>query len=235
MLDAGELVVALDGAPPSAAGDDIWQYPAGDTVFAVSTLPDRTGDGVPEALAAVWASDGRAVRCLDAATGAELWASEDVFAFGMSAEPLPDVTGDGIAEVVVGSWDNAVHLLDGADGTRLWRTEVGTANGGDVWTARPIGDLDGDGGDDVIAGSFDTYVYAMNGTSGAVLWAFPTGNRVLSVAPLPDLDGDGRPEVAAGTQDTTSNVVVHVLSGGGVIFQDGFESGDTDLWSQTVP
>ncbi|MGH9464311.1 MAG: FG-GAP-like repeat-containing protein, partial [Thermoanaerobaculia bacterium] len=194
-------------------------------------------DGVAEALAAVWASDGRSVRCLDGATGAELWASTDVFAFGMAVEALADVTGDGLAEVVVGSWDHAVHLLDGGDGSRVWRSEVGTLNGGDVWSVRAIGDLDGDGQQDAVAGSFDTHAYAMSGATGKVLWAFATGNRVLSVAPVGDLDGDGRAEVAVGTQDTTSNVVVHVLSGAAPdpdIFSDGFESGDTGAWDQTT-
>jgi outer membrane protein assembly factor BamB len=238
VLDAGEVVVALDGATASPTGDDLWQYAAGETVFAVGVTSDQTGDGVAEALAAVWASDGSAVRCLDGASGVELWSSTDVLEPGMAVEPLADVTGDGVPEILVASWDNAVHLLDGADGSRVWRTEVGTANGGDVWSARAIADLDGDGGEDVVAGSFDTHAYAMNGATGEVLWAFETGNRVFSVAPLADLDGDGRPEVVVGTQDTTSSVVVHVLSGGvpdPAIFSDGFESGDTGGWDQTVP
>jgi outer membrane protein assembly factor BamB len=112
---------------------------------------------------------------------------------------------------------------------------VGTTNGGDVWSARAIADLDGDGHQDVVAGSFDYHVYALDGETGGVLWAYDTGNRVFSVYPVGDLDGDGRPEVVAGTQDTHSNVVVYVLDGdGGVLFEDGFESGDTTAWSSTV-
>ncbi len=238
VLDAGQLVVALDGGTASPGGDDLWQYAAGHTVFAVGRMPDQTGDGVAEALAAVWASDGSAVRCLDGASGAELWASTDVLEPGMAVEPLADVTGDGVPEVVVASWDNAVHLLDGADGSRVWRREVGTTNGGDVWTARAIADLDDDGQEDVVAGSFDYHAYAISGASGEVLWAFDTGNRVFSVAPVADLDGDGRSEVIVGTQDTNHGVVVHVLSGAALptaIFSDGFEAGDTGAWSQTVP
>lgn len=85
--------------------------------------------------------------------------------------------------------------------------------------------IDGGGRQDVIAGSFDYHVYALSGDDGDVLWFFDTDNRVLSVHPVGDLDGDGHPEFVAGTQDTQNNVVVHVLSGGGVaIFADGFES-----------
>ena len=104
-------------------------------------------------------------------------------------------------------------MLDGSDGSLLWKTPVGTLNGGDVWTARAIGDLDGDGNHDVIAGSFDYHVYALDGTTGEIFWAFSTQNRVFSVHPVGDLNGDGRPEVVAGTQDTNNLVVVHVLDG----------------------
>ena len=150
---------------------------------------------------------------------------------------LQDVTGDGVPEVIVSSFENAVIVLNGATGAQVWKTPVGTTNGGDVWTARAIGDLDGDGYQDVIAGSFDYHVYALNGRTGAIFWAYDTGNRVFSVYPVGDLDGDGRPEVAVGTQATNSNEVVYVLDGdaGVPIFADGFESGDSGAWSATVP
>ena len=95
----------------------------------------------------------------------------------------------------------------------MWKTTVGTLNGGDVWTAQAMDDVNGDGNADVIAGSFDTNVYALDGDSGAVLWSFNTGNRAFSVYPVGDLNGDGRPEVAAATQDTTNSVVLHVIEG----------------------
>ena len=126
---------------------------------------------------------------------------------------LEDVTSDGIPELVVSSWENAVIVLDGSDGSRVWKTSVGALNGGDVWTARAIDDVNGDGRQDVVAGSFDYHVYCLDGDTGEVFWAYNTGNRVFSVHPVGDLNGDGRPEVVAGTQDTTSNTVVHVLEG----------------------
>jgi outer membrane protein assembly factor BamB len=235
--DNGQQVVALSGGTSLPEGDELWTYAVGTTPFSLGIVPDLNADGVQEALVAVWAGDGSAARCLDGATGGEIWASTTIGGFGMVVSPIADLTGDSIPEVVVGSWENAVSVLDGGDGSEVWKTFVGTTNGGDVWTARAIADLDGDSLEDVIAGSFDGHVYAMSGADGALLWAYDTGNRVFSVFPVDDLDGDGRAEVIAGTQDTTSSRVLYVLSGGaaGSIFSDGFESGDTGAWSTAVP
>jgi len=132
-----------------------------------------------------------------------------------------------------------VIVLNGLTGGLVWKTSVGTLNGGDVWTARAIGDLNRDGNQDVIAGSFDTVVYAMDGKTGAMLWTYPTGYRVYSVHPAGDLNGDGIPEVIVGNQNLSgANLeVVHVLDGaaGADLLSDGFESGDTSAWSTTVP
>jgi outer membrane protein assembly factor BamB len=208
-----DRIVCLEGDSAFPAGNVLWTYNPGASVYACGVLPDITADGVNEALAVLWTLNGSAVRCLDGATGALVWSSSSVSDYGMAVDTLGDVTGDGTPEVIVSSWANRVFLLNGANGTLVWSRAVGTLNGGDVWTARAIGDLDGDGRQDVIAGSFDGHVYAMSGLDGTVLWSFDTGNRVFSVYPVGDLNGDGRPDVAAGTQDTTSSIVVYVISG----------------------
>ena len=197
LTDNGEAVVCLDGKTPSATPTVLWTYPAGDGVWDMEILPDITGDGIDEVLAAVWALGGSAVRCINGASGLEQWRSTTVLEYGMQVELLGEMTRDGAFNVIVGSWENAVSVLDGADGTQVWKTTVGSLNGGDVTTVSAISDLNGDGVQDVIAGSYDEYVYALSGADGAVIWAYNTGHRVYSVAPIADVNGDGVDDVIA--------------------------------------
>jgi len=208
-----DRIVCLDGDSLLPSGQTVWTHTPGVSVFACGVLSDVTGDGIDEALAVLWTLGGGAIRCLNGTSGAIVWTSTAVPDYGMMVDELEDVTGDGKPEVIVSSWENAVIVLDGDDGSLVWKTTVGTTNGGDVWTARAIDDLNGDGRQDVVAGSFDYRVYALDGDSGQVLWSFLTGNRVFSVYPVGDLNGDGRPEVAASMQDTNSSVVARVLEG----------------------
>jgi hypothetical protein len=207
--DNVDKVVCLSGA----TGGALWTYKPNKSVYACGVLPDLNGDDAHEALAVLWTGDGTAIRCLNGASGDWIWSSAEVDSYGMAVDILEDVTGDGHEEIIVSSWENAITVLSGIDGSLVWKTKVGTQNGGDVWTARAISDLNGDGREDVIAGSFDYYIYALDGDSGEVFWKYKTNNRAYSVYPVGDLNGDGRPEVAAGTQDTNNKTVVYVLEG----------------------
>ena len=211
--DSADKMVCLDGGSTNPSGTVLWTYTPGVSVYACGVMPDISGDGISEAVAVLWTSDGSAIRCVNGATGVEIWASNGVSEYGMMVDVIGDVTGDGTDDLVVSSWENAAIVLSGIDGSLVWKTTVGTVNGGDIWTARAIDDLNGDGRQDVIAGSFDYHVYAMDGDSGEVFWAYSTNNRIYSVYPVGDLNGDGTPEVAAGTQDTNNNTLVYVLEG----------------------
>ena len=236
--DDVDILYCYSGGSSPPTGDVLWSYTPGVSLYACGVLPDVTGDGVNEALAVLWTTTGgSAIRCRNGVNGAQVWNSTTVGDYGMMVDALEDVTGDGKAEVIVSSWENAVIVLSGADGGQVWKTTVGTLNGGDVWTAHAIDDLNGDGYQDVVAGSFDNYVYAMSGVDGTILWTFNTpGNRVYSVVPVGDLNHDGRPEVGVATQEWVDfSDVVFVLWGEPPLFADDLETGTTGNWSFTQP
>jgi hypothetical protein len=219
-----DRIVCLEGDTGSPSGSVLWTYTPGASVYACGVHSDVTGDGVAEALAVLWISNGTAIRCLNGATGAVVWTSTTVTSPGVQVDALEDLDGDGIDEIIVSSWENASIVLDGSDGTEVWSTTVGTTNGGDIWTSTAIDDISGDGVQDVIGGSFDYHVYAFDGVTGATLWAYNTGNRIFSVSTVDDVNDDGRPDVVAGTQDTTSLTVVYVLDGDGGLLPDLYAS-----------
>jgi len=132
--DSGYRVVCMSGGSTNPSGTVLWEYPTGSrSAYAVGVLPDITGDGIDEALVVLWAVDGSSIRCVNGATGVFLWASTQVSDYGMMVDILEDVTGDGHDEVIVASWENAVIVLNGLTGGLVWKTTVGTLNGGDVW------------------------------------------------------------------------------------------------------
>jgi hypothetical protein len=108
-----DRLVCLDGGTTNPAGHVVWTYSPGTSVYAGGVLPDITGDGIDEALAVLWTMGGSAVRCVNGATGAFIWASTQVSDYGNLVDILEDVTGDGHDEVIVGSWENAVIVLNG--------------------------------------------------------------------------------------------------------------------------
>ena len=197
----GELLVGAPGEKREgdrfgAAGGHVWllsgasgavvtQFNAptvdsdGDTNFgqAIALLPDRTGDGVPEALVgtpyvSTGSSSGQrdvgAVYVMNGATGAALarWLSPETGGenqFGVLLSPGPDLTGDGVPEVVV------VEEPDCCDNPT------------------------------------DT-AWVMDGRSGARLFAAPVPYfpwSLYGALLAPDLDGDGRPELFVATENDT--------------------------------
>jgi hypothetical protein len=61
--DYGEVVVCMSGGSVDPTGTILWQYPTGtnNNVWSVGVMPDITGDGINEALAAQWCALSQAV------------------------------------------------------------------------------------------------------------------------------------------------------------------------------
>jgi outer membrane protein assembly factor BamB len=194
--DTAPRVFVFSGAGgPSGTAQILWSVSQPSAVWSCCelVLPEPAA---PTIVVGCW--DGN-LRGYEARAGGLRWTAP-VGDPVMRVVPIADVSGDGIDDIGVGSWDNAGRVHSGADGQNLWRTPVGTLNGGDCWTCDPVGDTNGDGRADLAVGSFDEKVYLMDGVTGAVLWNATLGDRVFCVRGVPDLTGNGIPDVAAGTQ-----------------------------------
>ena len=178
------------------SGDLVWDYDTGASNHTLAVIKDVDGDSVHDVVVGPW---GAGLVCVCGADGSFVWSYSMTMIMRIAL--LDDVDGDWTQDVAVGSWDNAALVVSGLDGTLVWRTEVGTENGGDIWTVDGVGDINGDGVNDVVGGSFDTKVYAFDGVGGDILWSFDTGgSRVYSVRGVPDVTGDRVPDIVAGTQ-----------------------------------
>lgn len=185
----------------------LWSYDTqvddgGGWVYAVATLPDVSGDGLPEVLAAAGTDGGagtgaRRVYCFDGATGGIRFEHVGIDAF-QCVTAIEDVNGDMVPDVVAGaggnSADDRVYCLSGASvgaASVLWDFPTG----GSVFSVAVIADVDDDGVDDVLAGSWSNVVYCISGATGGELWSSGIGGDVLRVEAIDDVTGDGVQDV----------------------------------------
>jgi hypothetical protein len=61
--DTADTLTCLSGPGSPPSGDVLWSYDPDANLWGCGVLPDVTGDGVNEALAVVWTTDGSAIRC----------------------------------------------------------------------------------------------------------------------------------------------------------------------------
>ncbi|MFP4611536.1 MAG: PQQ-binding-like beta-propeller repeat protein, partial [Thiohalophilus sp.] len=146
-----------------AAGDELWSFVTGDSVFSSPVLGD---DGTVY----VGSADNK-VYALNP-DGSEKWSFET----GSDVESSPALGDDGT--VYAGSVDNTVYALN-PDGSEKWSF----ATGNSVFSSPVLGD-DGT----VYVSSGDTNVYALNPDDGSEKWSFATGGWIDS---SPVLGADG--------------------------------------------
>jgi outer membrane protein assembly factor BamB len=117
-----------------------------------------------------------------------------------------DVDGDGRLEVAFATYfgDSAVRVLNGEDGSELWRYQGGGAStqGECLDASLRFTDLDGDGALElVVPVSNSSLVLAFNARDGTQRWSYQAGQGECIDTPpaIVDVDGDGAPEITVGT------------------------------------
>jgi outer membrane protein assembly factor BamB len=171
VVGAGE-VLTLD----LRTGDVLWSYRIpGDEEALVSDIA-RSGDRV---YAGFHGGVAPTIVALDAATGAEVWRSEQADA-ARFLRGGPTLAGDALF-VTIG---NALHALDAADGEERWRTtpRIEAWGGSDEGRLNEPAVADGivylgsGSSSDEIEG--DSFLFALDAVSGAEVW------RVATPAPV---------------------------------------------------
>ncbi len=165
----------------------------------------------------------------------------------LSHPELADLDGDGDLDAVVGGSSEQVHYFEntGSSTVPLFVERTGTANPfvaiGVGCPVPSLADLDRDGDLDALIGQCDGGLrwFRNTGSTSAPAFVERTGsaNRFsgislggFSTPALVDFDGDGDLDALVGE---AGGHLVFFRSG--VLFADGFESGDLSAWSSVVP
>lgn len=180
IFDSGRAY-RMSGAPSGGAVLTTYSgsTAAGWLGHTVASLPDTTGDGLPEvAIGEPFVSIGGVsgsgrIRVFSGSNGATLLtlvgAQNDSYGWVMSA--MEDFDGDGKGDLLVGNpfaeyngWTDAglVHVISGANGSFL--TSISGYYDGEGFgdSVADAGDINGDGFHDVIAGSTSYNAYGAN-------------------------------------------------------------------------
>lgn len=216
---------------------------AGDNFgFAVDTVPDVDGDGLPDLVIGSWTADtagmvnsGR-VRVLKGTNGSGilvLKGGQPYNFFGKSVAGLEDVNGDGIGDVLVGapgrnSGRGAAFVFSGADGSSLYGYGGVANNDAFGSSVAYAGDIDGDGRGDFMVGSPGSdegqdnggKVVVFSGQSGQVQYSF-LGSHV----------GDNLGSSLAGGIDLTGDSVADLILGAPYADPNGQSSGQVLIYS----
>jgi hypothetical protein len=184
----------------------------GDECLAVS--PDLSGDGFPDVLlGTAWGN--RSVHALDGLDGTLLWSfdtyDEPESGWVYAVRPHFDRTGDGKPEIIfgAGSDNDTGYLLDGADGSVIWRFFGSTDAIGHV-VALP--DVEGDDGPDVLfcGWDFETRVFCVSSAGNGTprfIWDTDTGASNHTATLVDDVSGDGIADVVVGNWDSSQQVI----------------------------
>jgi outer membrane protein assembly factor BamB len=186
----------------------------GDGQECLVTCDDLNGDGRRDVLlGTAWGN--RSVHAVDGMTGQVLWTfdsyNEPNSGWIYAVRALPDRTGDGVPEVAfgTGSDGNMAYLLDGSDGSVIWRF-YGSADAVGHTVALP--DQNGDDTADVLFCGWDNehQVFCVSGAGSGfaqTIWSRDNGSSNYSATVIDDINDDGVAEVVAGTWSASNQVI----------------------------
>lgn len=198
LVDAGRAYI-FDGSAATLLHTLVSPSPeaGGRFGFAVSGVPDLTGDGLEDVVVGAVYEDvlpagtdaGRAY-VFNGSTGALLHAlssplAEAYGAFGVEVNGIPDLTGDGLGDVIVGAFDEdrpgapgagRAYVFDGFSGALLHILESPNPETGGSFgdSVAGVADFNGDGRGDVIVSAPEEYseagrAYIYSGSDAVLL------------------------------------------------------------------
>lgn len=181
-------------------GAMIWERYVGGPAFAVLSIVDFTGDGIPDALAGASneAETQARVHGINGATGAIEWTIQPSGTSVWALAQLDDLNADGIADVMVGSFQGSgnYYALSATTGSQIW---FGSTGASIIMQLEAVGDVNSDGFNDIAIGHAAPHTAVINGLTGQYIWSQSTVDNAWYLANGGDLTGDGITDLFVGT------------------------------------
>ncbi len=180
------------------------------------TIADLNGDGRPDMVAAISASNSVSVRL---GNGDGTFGTAVIYAAGSTPENvlIADLNRDGKPDLVFADYNDSTVTVLLATGGGAFAPAVSYPAGSGP-QALALGDLNGDGKLDIVVANIDGHVNVLFGTgtgSFAAATQYDFGSDPLSVA-VADLNGDGMPDIVVA--DWVANVVGVLINAGAGTF-----------------
>jgi len=198
----------LDGTD----GSLVWNTPLGGPAFAVISIDDVTGDGIPDVLAGAsneTETIGK-VAGINGDNGVIIWQKNTDGSSVWGLLQLDDINEDGIRDVVAGDFYGNYYGYDGVNGDELFAGSMGSGLN-IINKLVALDDINSDGFTDfTIASSSDNCV-AICGKYGTNIWLTPLADQASKLDRIQDISGDGINDIVVGT--LYSNNYVYFIDG----------------------